>query len=129
MAFQETKAGGRDKDSILGGGCEALMAALYQDGGLETARRVFLAFWSEDFGRLNDTRPKDPKTRLQEWAQGAGRPLPSYAVVGRDGPEHAPVFTVSVLVDGIAAAEGRGASRQAAEKAAAEALLIREGAL
>ena len=129
LSGAETKAGGRDKDSILAGGCEAVMAALYHDGGLEAARQVFLTFWAEDFQQLTTARPKDPKTRLQEWAQGRGRPLPAYAVVGRDGPEHAPVFTVSVLVDGIATAEGRGASRQAAEKAAAETLLIREGAL
>ena len=129
LSGAETKAGGRDKDSILAGGCEAIMAALYRDGGLDAARRVFVTFWNDDFGDVTEVRPKDPKTRLQEWAQGRGKPLPTYAVVGREGPEHAPIFTVSASVDGVGAAEGRGASRQAAEKAAAEALLVREGAL
>ena len=129
LSGAETKGGGRDKDSILAGGCEAIMAALYRDGGLAAARAAFEAFWAEEVGNLTTARPKDPKTRLQEWAQGRGRPLPIYAVVGREGPEHAPVFTVEVSVTGMAPAEGRGSSRQAAEKAAAEALFNREMAL
>ncbi len=129
LSGAETKGGGRDKDSILAGGCEAVMAALYRDGGLAAARPVFQTFWAEDVGGLTEARPKDPKTRLQEWAQGKGRPLPAYIVVGREGPEHAPVFTVAVTVDGMAPAEGRGSSRQAAEKAAAEALFNRETGL
>ena len=104
------------------------MAALYQDSGLDEARRIYRAFWREDVDALSAAPSKDPKTRLQEWAQGRGKPLPSYAVVGREGPEHAPSFTVSVVVDGTDPAEGIGSSRQAAEKAAAEALLQREGA-
>jgi ribonuclease-3 len=128
LSGAETKAGGRDKDSILAGACEAVMAALYQDAGLETARRIYQTFWREDVAALSAAPSKDSKTRLQEWAQGRGKPLPAYAVVGREGPEHAPSFTVSVVVDGTDPAEGRGSSRQAAEKAAAEALLQREGA-
>ena len=129
LSGAETKGGGRDKDSILAGGCEAIMAALYRDGGLAAARPVFETFWAEDVGSLTSARPKDPKTRLQEWAQGKGRPLPVYAVIGREGPEHAPVFTVEVSVTGMAPAEGRGSSRQAAEKAAAEVLFNREAGL
>jgi len=124
----ETRSGGRDKESILAGACEAVMAALYQDGGLEPARRVFLTFWAEEFEAIDSPRPKDPKTQLQEWAQGGGKPLPAYRVVLREGPEHAPEFTVEVAVEGLAPANGAGASRQAAEKAAAQALLQREGA-
>ena len=62
----ETRSGGRDKESILSGACEAVMAALYQDGGLEPARQVFLSFWAEEFEAIDSPRPKDPKTLLQE---------------------------------------------------------------
>ncbi|MDB5460743.1 MAG: ribonuclease [Caulobacteraceae bacterium] len=124
----ETKAGGRDKDSILAGACEALMAALYQEGGLPAARRFFLEQWADPIRELGAPRPLDPKTALQEWAQGQGKPLPAYAVVERKGPDHAPTFTVEALVAGLTPARAQGRSRQEAEKAAAQALLQREGA-
>lgn len=128
LAPSETKTGGRDKDSILAGGCEALMAALYQEGGLDLARRFFLDLWAEPIAELGAPRPLDPKTQLQEWAQGAGKPLPAYAVVDRKGPDHAPTFTVEARVQGLEPARAHGRSRQDAEKAAAQALLQREGA-
>ena len=124
----ETKAGGRDKDSILAGACEALMAALYQEGGLQAARAVFLSLWADSIADVDSPRVTDPKTVLQEWAQGASKPLPLYAVVGRRGPDHAPIFTVEVTVQGYAPVKADGRSRQEAEKAAAMALLEREGA-
>ena len=127
LSASSSKVGGRETDSILAGGCEALMAALYEDGGLEAARRVFLDLWSEEFDRSPE-RPRDPKTSLQEWAQGKGKPLPTYAVHDRSGPDHAPVFTVAVTVTGLDPAFAKGRSRQEAEKAAAKALLEREGA-
>jgi ribonuclease-3 len=126
LAPSETKTGGRDKDSILAGACEAVMAAIYQDGGLEAARAVFLDLWSELFAEVGAPRPRDPKTALQEWAQGRGKPLPAYAVTERRGPDHAPTFTVAVEVKGLAPAAAQGRSRQEAEKAAAAALLARE---
>jgi ribonuclease-3 len=133
LSGAETRTGGRDKDSILGNACEALIAALYQDAGLEETRRIFLDIWSGEFEALSAPRPKDPKTRLQEWAQGRGRPVPVYTVVQREGPEHAPVFTVEVTVEGQGCAQGQGSSRQMAEKSAAlalmdQALIDREGA-
>ena len=103
------------------------MAALYQDGGLEAARPVFVAQWSGEIESLGAPRPRDPKTALQEWAQGRGRPLPAYAVVAREGPDHAPRFTVEVSVAGHDPARAEGRSRQEAEKAAAATLLAREG--
>ena len=124
----ETRTGGREKPSILADACEAVMAALYLDGGLEVARAVFLAFWSQAFADLNSARAKDPKTALQEWAQGQGKPLPAYRVLGRDGPDHAPIFTMEVAVLGLEPATGAGPSRQTAEKAAAQSLLDREQA-
>jgi ribonuclease-3 len=123
LSGAETRTGGRDKDSILGDACEALIAALYQDAGLDETRRIFLDIWSAEFQALGAPRPKDPKTRLQEWAQGRGRPVPVYAVVQREGPEHAPVFTVKVTVEGHGCAQGQGSSRQTAEKSAAQALM------
>ena len=127
LAGSETKGGGREKPSILADAAEAVMAALYFDGGLAAARAVFLDLWAETFASLGDATPRDPKTALQEWAQGLGRPLPAYAIVARSGPDHRPNFTVSVTVDGLEPATGEGPSRQDAEKAAATALLVREG--
>lgn len=127
LAPGETGAGGRDKDSILACACEAIMAAIYCDGGLAPSRSVFLDLWSETFASLGEAPPRDPKTRLQEWAQGQGKPLPAYAVTGREGPDHRPLFTVEVAVQGLAPVAAEGRSRQAAEMAAADALLAREG--
>jgi ribonuclease-3 len=126
LSGSETKTGGRDKESILAGACEAVMAAIYHDGGLEVARVVFLDLWSEAIDDLAGSL-RDPKTALQEWAQGQGKPLPAYAVTGRSGPDHAPTFTVAVEVEGLASASAQGRSRQEAEKAAAAELLQREG--
>jgi ribonuclease-3 len=126
LAGSETKTGGRDKDSILAGACEAVMAAVYQDGGLDAARAVFLDLWAGLFEEAMTPRLRDPKTALQEWAQGRGKPLPAYAVTDRSGPDHAPTFTVAVEVKGLTPVAARGRSRQEAEKAAAAALLARE---
>jgi ribonuclease-3 len=129
LSGSETKTGGRDKGSILAGACEAVMAAIYQDGGLEAARAAFLILWDEAFQEAGAAKPRDAKTTLQEWAQGHGRPLPAYAVIDRTGPDHQPTFRVSVSVEGLAPAVGEGRSRQEAEKAAAAELLQREGQL
>lgn len=128
LSASATKVGARDSDSVLGDACEALIAALYIDAGLETARSFFLKFWEEEFARLDEPRAYDPKTQLQEWAQGRGLPLPVYEMVGRTGPDHAPSFTVQVRVDGYPVEVGEGRSKQDAEKAAAlNMLLNREG--
>lgn len=128
LSASATKVGARNSDAVLGDACEALIAALYIDGGLECARAFFLTFWAEEFERLSEPRSKDPKTQLQEWAQGRGLPLPAYEVVEREGPDHAPAFTVEVSVAGFAPERAKGRSRQDAEKAAAELMLSkREG--
>jgi ribonuclease-3 len=125
LAGGETKTGGRDKDSILGDACEAVMAAVHLDGGLAAARAVFLDLWAEEFDGVA-AQARDPKTALQEWAQARGKSLPAYVVLTRTGPDHAPLFTVEVAVEGLAPAEAEGRSRRDAEKAAAAALLERE---
>jgi ribonuclease III len=127
LAGGETRTGGRDKDSILGDACEAVMAAVHLDGGLAAARAVFLSFWQEGLAEVSASEAKDAKTALQEWAQGRGKALPAYAMTARSGPDHAPVFTVSVSVEGLSPVTAEGRSRREAEKAAAAALLQREG--
>lgn len=129
LSASASKIGARRSDAVLGDACEALIAALYIDGGLETARAFFERFWAEAFETLDHPRSKDPKTQLQEWAQGLGLPLPAYEVVGQSGPPHAPVFTVEVAIQGFEPERGEGGSRRAAEKAAAQTMLLkREGA-
>lgn len=126
LSASATKVGARKSDAVLGDACEALIAALYIDGGLEAARAFFLTFWEDEFDRLAEPEVKDPKTQLQEWAQGRGLPLPSYAIVSREGPDHAPSFTVEVAVEGFPPERAQGRSRQDAEKAAAQAMLLRQ---
>lgn len=123
----EADSGGRENDAILADVCEALIAALYRDGGIGAARRFIERYWTKRLhAPLNP--PEDAKTVLQEWAQARGLPLPDYRIVGRDGPDHAPVFTVSVSVEGAEPVEGVGASKRAAEREAAEKLLAEVGA-
>lgn len=127
LAPGETKTGGREKDTILGDACEALLGAIYSDGGLEAARGVFAREWAEEFATLDEIRVEDPKSKLQEWALQAKRQLPIYHVADRSGPDHQPVFVVEVRVDNLRPAFGEGKSRQEAEKTAALAMLQREG--
>jgi ribonuclease-3 len=123
----ESRNGGRDKDTILGDACEALIAALYIDAGLDRTRSMFLKFWSEEFETI-DADIKDPKTQLQEWAQGKGLGLPRYEIVSRTGPDHAPRFRIQVSVEGCPPEVGEGGSVREAEKAAAMLMLMnREG--
>ncbi|HEV2678038.1 MAG TPA: ribonuclease III [Aliidongia sp.] len=116
--------GARHNPSLLADVCEAIIAALYVDGGLETARRFVAGRWTD---RMNASvaPPKDSKTALQEWAQGRGRPLPVYRLVKTDGPPHQPIFTVSASVEGEAEELASGASKRLAEAAAATILLAR----
>lgn len=119
-------AGGGITQRVLADICEALVAAVYLDGGLEAARSVVLIHWEEGLESAETTR-RDPKSQLQEWALGKALPVPDYAVTGREGPDHAPFFTVSVTVEGQEAASGSGPSKREAEQAAAEAFLEKHG--
>lgn len=122
MAENEVRAGGREREGTLGDVCESLIAAIYLDGGLKAARSFIEKAWEPQFN-APPKRVKDNKTLLQEWAQARGFGLPVYKVVHRKGPDHAPVFTISVEVQGAGAAEGTAESKQDAERAAAGALL------
>jgi ribonuclease-3 len=126
LSGAESKTGGRNKDSILADACEAVIAALYIDGGLDVVRTAYLGLWAEEFEQMSEPRPKDAKTLLQEWSQGRGLPLPAYSVVKRSGPDHAPAFEVEVTIPSYAPAKGAGQSRQSAEKAAAQVFVDRE---
>jgi len=117
----------RRNDTALADAAEALLAGVFLDGGFDKARAAVLSLWAELLERPIDFTAANPKTALQEWAQGAGKPLPRYEVVAREGPDHAPRFTVEALVEGVEPMRAAGRSRQEAEKAAAQALLKREG--
>jgi ribonuclease-3 len=122
LARSEDETGGRSKPATLANGLEALIGALYLDGGLAPAA----AFITRHFGpRLAAMRapPRDPKTALQEWAQGRGLALPDYRVVEVAGPAHEPRFEISVQVGDLPAATAVAGSKRAAEQAAAEQLL------
>ncbi len=120
----EAEVGSRESPTLLADACEAVIAALYLDGGLEAARPFIERYWTPLMAE-DSTPPRDAKTALQEWAQGEKLPLPDYRTVSVEGPSHEPVFTVAVSVEGMAPVEGRGRSKRAAEQAAAEILLAR----
>lgn len=126
LAPGDAKSGARENPTILGDACEALIAALYLEAGLEKVRDVMMPFWEEEFEAYAGPAAHNPKSRLQEWAAGR-RALVQYRLVDRIGPDHAPLFTMAVEVEGLEAATGQGRSRQEAEKAAATALLERQG--
>jgi ribonuclease-3 len=126
LAPADVASGARTHAKMLADACEAVIAALYLDGGLEAARRFIADRWAAQFDRLA-TLPVEPKTMLQEWAQGQGKPLPLYNVVRAAGQAHDPVFEVRVEIQGVEPAQGAGNSKRAAEKAAALALLQRLG--
>ena len=122
----EIQAGGRSRPAILADVCEALIGAVFVDGGFPAAAAFVRTAWRDRM--LAPRRAlRDPKTMLQEWAQGRGRPTPVYEEVERSGPAHAPRFVISVTVPGSPPAEGAGTSKRAAEQAAAEALMARQG--
>lgn len=122
LGKQALSDGGRDSDNIVGDVMEAVIGAIWRDAGFDAARRFVLAAWG---ARIETTRsaPKHPKSALLEWSAANRRKPPVYAVDSRDGPDHAPRFTVSVSIAHAGTATATGASKQEAETAAAAALL------
>lgn len=120
----EEESGGRGSEAILADSVEAVIAALYLDGGLKASAAFVRRHWTRLMEAASEP-PEDPKTILQEWAQGASKPLPSYRTVGVEGPPHEPTFSVVVHVEGIEPVTGSGPSKRAAEQAAAAAMLER----
>lgn len=121
MTDGEAAAGTRGSASVLADAMEAVIGALYRDGGLSAANAVVRRLWAP-LASARGTPPKDAKTALQEWAQARALPLPAYRMVARTGPDHAPRFTVEVTVRGHDPVRAEGGSRRAAERAAAAVL-------
>src|SRR3982751_2325077 len=126
LGSSEANAGGRRRMATLADVCEALIGAVFVDGGYPGAAALIERLWRERM--LTPARPqRPPKTALQEWARGADRRPPAYREVQRPGPHHNPEFRVAVDVAALQPAEGIGRSKRAAEQAAAAAMLTREG--
>lgn len=124
LGRSEMLSGGRRKEALLADAMEAVIAAVYLDQGFEAARALVLRLWQDRIGAA-DTVGRDPKTALQEWAQARAMPTPLYEEAARSGPDHAPIFTVTVrLANGETESAVAGTKRQA-EQLAAERLLAR----
>jgi ribonuclease-3 len=122
----ELKSGGFRRDSILADAFEALVAAVYFDDGYDACRQVVRRLFSPRVAEIKRSS-KDAKTKLQEWLQGRGLPLPVYELTDSYGEDHAKIFDVSCTIDEPEPirVEGRGGSRRAAEQDAAETVLRR----
>jgi ribonuclease-3 len=127
LGRSEMLTGGRRKEALLGDAMEAVIAAVHLDAGFEAARGIVLRHWGPRLGAAADT-PADPKSSLQERVQAEGQPPPVYVELAREGPDHAPRFTVEVRLADGASARAEAGSKRAAEQAAAAALLARLGA-
>ena len=122
----EMLSGGRRKDALLGDGMEAVIAAIYKDGGFEVAKTIIINLWGD---RIKNVKvdARDAKTMLQEWAQARGQNPPNYEVISRSGPDHAPDFLVKVILDSGETSEAMAGSKRQAEQMAAKALLQKIG--
>ena len=124
LGRSEMMSGGRRKEALLGDALEALIAAVYLDGGFIAARTVVLHLWGGRVGAV-DADARDAKTALQEWAQARGMAPPAYTEAAREGPDHQPVFTVQVQLDNGEIEVARAGAKRLAEQQAARALLAR----
>ena len=122
----EMLSGGRRKDALLGDGMEAVIAAIYKDGGFEIAKTIIIKLWGD---RIKNVKvdARDAKTMLQEWAQARGQNPPNYEVISRSGPDHAPYFLVKVILESGETSEALAGSKRQAEQMAAKALLQKIG--
>ena len=124
LGRSEMMSGGRRKEALLGDALEALIAAVYLDGGFQAARAVVLRLWGGRIGAVeHDAR--DAKTSLQEWVQARGMAPPVYTEAAREGPDHQPVFTVQVTLATGETEVARAGTKRLAEQQAARALLAR----
>lgn len=128
LGESEAHAGGRRKLTILADSCEAVLGAIYLDGGWAAVKMVIVTLWAGRAENIAVCNLKDAKTALQEWVQGGGQTaLPRYVKIDVAGPPHAPIFTYEVRLQGLEPARGVGPARRIAEQNAAETVLIREG--
>lgn len=124
LGRSEMISGGRRKNALLGDAMEAVIAAVYRDGGFAAAKDLVLRLWGNRIHEVEEDA-RDAKTALQEWAQARKLPPPVYREVARKGPDHAPVFTISAELKTGESEAATAASKRAAEQAAAKALLQR----
>ena len=122
LGRSEMKTGGRRKEALLADAMEAVIAAVYQDGGFEAARDVILRLWGKRVNNVADDA-RDAKTALQEWAQARGETPPQYVEVARTGPDHQPIFTIEARLSSGPSEQATAGSKRQAEQAAASALL------
>lgn len=122
MGRSEAVSGGRKKEAALADAMEAVIAAVYLDGGLDCAQTVVRRLWDDEM-TADAAAPRNPKTALQEWAQARGLPPPEYREVARVGPDHAPLFRIRAALANGRAADAEAPSKRVAERAAAAALL------
>ncbi len=122
----EAAAGGADNFHILADVFESLIGAMYLDGGFEPCRKLIEEHWQDVLYTMKEP-PQHPKTAIQEWAQAQGLPLPVYEITGQSGPDHAPIFDVSMTVKGYDPVVGSGRSRAEAEKEAAKLFMDNHG--
>jgi ribonuclease-3 len=122
FGLSEVQAGGHNTASNLEDALEALVGAMYLDGGMETVEAFLVPRWKE-LAKSIQSPPKDSKTALQEWAQARALPVPSYTMLDATGPSHAPIFTIEVSVQGYPPAQAKGNSKRVAEQTAAQSLL------
>ena len=125
LGDSEARTGGAEKDAILGDVIEAVIGAVYMDGGLAPAAEIVERLFGEHVGP-SGTERADAKTALQEWAQGRGLEPPVYEEVERRGPDHAPEFTIAVRLASFDPLTATGPNKKLAEHKAAEAFLVRE---
>lgn len=124
LGRSEMMSGGRRKEALLGDAMEAVIAAIYLDAGFAAAKAAVLHLWGKRIGAV-EADARDAKTALQEWAQARGMTPPAYEATGREGPDHAPVFTVRVSLANGEAEVAKAGTKRLAEQQAAKALLAR----
>ncbi|PJE30602.1 Ribonuclease 3 [Pseudooceanicola marinus] len=124
LGRSEQMSGGRRKQALLGDAMEAVIAAVYLDAGFDAAKAMILRLWGQ---RIKDVEEdaRDAKTALQEWAQARRQPPPAYVELAREGPDHAPVFTIAARLKSGEEAQAQATSKRAAEQQAAARLLAR----
>lgn len=122
LGKSEMVSGGRKKEALLADAAEAVIAAVYLDGGFATAQALVLNAWGDRITNV-DHDARDAKTALQEWAQAKGLPPPSYTETSREGPDHMPVFTIQAELASGETASAQARSKRQAEQAAAQGLL------
>ena len=128
LGRSEMLSGGRLKEALLGDAMEAVIAAVYIDGGLLSAQNLILKLWGNRIEAVKSDA-RDAKTALQEWAQARGLNPPIYTVISRQGPDHAPVFEVEVCLETGERQQANAGTKRKAEQAAASAMMKDLGAI